>query len=162
MRAERPPRNHALLSVLISVLAVFPCLGGGPAELSRGQTIYIPVYSHIYHGTKAKPFNLACTLSIRNTDVRSAITVIAAEYYDTAGKLIRKYTEKPARVAPLGTLEYYIEERDTKGGSGANFIVHWTSETLVNPPLAEAVMIGVESAQGISFTSRGVALAEHP
>jgi hypothetical protein len=36
--------------------------------LSAGQTVYVPIYSHIYSGLKGRPFNLAATLSIRNTD----------------------------------------------------------------------------------------------
>ncbi|MGD9103948.1 MAG: DUF3124 domain-containing protein, partial [Desulfobacterales bacterium] len=35
--------------------------------LSGGQTVYVPIYSHIYSGLKGRPFSLAATLSIRNT-----------------------------------------------------------------------------------------------
>ena len=48
-----------------------------------------------------------------------------------------------------------VVKRDESGGSGANFIVEWSSETPVNPPIIESVMIGAQSSQGISFTSRG-------
>ena len=50
---------------------------------------------------------------------------------------------------------YIIPERDESGGSGANFIVEWHSDKFVNPPIIESVMIGAQSSQGISFTSRG-------
>ncbi|MBT8364361.1 MAG: DUF3124 domain-containing protein, partial [Deltaproteobacteria bacterium] len=46
-------------------------------------------------------------------------------------------------------------EDDKAGGSGANFIVVWKSESQVNPPIIEGVMIGTHSGQGISFVSRG-------
>jgi len=52
-------------------------------------------------------------------------------------------------------LRYIIPERDKSGGSGANFIVAWKSKTPVNPPIIESIMIGTQSQQGISFTSRG-------
>jgi hypothetical protein len=160
MRAEFPSPKQALMVVLTAALVVLPVSGSGPADLVRGQSIYVPVYSHIYHGARATPFNLACTLSIRNIDLAAPITVLSADYYDTGGKLIRRYVDKPVRVNALGTLEFYIEEKDTKGGSGANFVVRWSSEKPVNPPLVEAVMIGVEAAQGISFTSRGQVVLE--
>ncbi|MBU2627056.1 MAG: DUF3124 domain-containing protein, partial [Proteobacteria bacterium] len=37
-------------------------------ELSYGQTIYVPAYSHIYIGDRERPFLLTVTLSIRNID----------------------------------------------------------------------------------------------
>ena len=51
---------------------------GGSADdipLSTGQTVYVPIYSHIYSGLKGRPFELAATLSIRNTDPQSPITI---------------------------------------------------------------------------------------
>lgn len=43
-------------------------------ELSKGQRIYVPAYSHIYSGNKEKPFLLTVTLSIRNIDPTNTIT----------------------------------------------------------------------------------------
>lgn len=123
-------------------------------ELSLGESLYVPVYSHVYYGPRARQFNLACTLSIRNTDIRRQIIVTAVDYYDTAGKLVGHYLEGEEPLAPLATTEYFIEERDVTGGSGANFIVRWRSEDPVNRPLVEAVMIGVNEGQGISLVSR--------
>lgn len=38
-------------------------------KILTGQTIYVPVYSYIYHyDTQTQVINLATTLSIRNTD----------------------------------------------------------------------------------------------
>jgi len=47
-----------------------------------------------------------------------------------------------------------------RAGSGANFLVKWKSQTKVNPPLIEGVMIGTRSGQGISFVSRGQVINE--
>jgi hypothetical protein len=152
-------RRVAALVILAGSLAL---MAQDVPVLSKGQTLYVPVYSHIYWGPKARPFNLACTLSIRNIDPREAITLVAVEYYDTHGKKVKSYLDKPLKLAPLGTREYYIEEKDTKGGSGANFIVKWVSERPANAPLVECIMIGVEGAQGVSFTSRGRAILEPP
>ena len=47
--------------------------------LFRGQTVYVPVYSHIYHGDKETPYYLAATVSIRNMDQSHSITVMEAK-----------------------------------------------------------------------------------
>ena len=122
--------------------------------LSDGQTIYVPAYSHIYIGNTEKQFLLTVTLSIRNIDLKNPIEVIAVDYYETQGKLLRKYIEKPVKLSPLESLRYIIPEKD-KSGSGANFIVQWKSPNPVNPPIVETIMIGARSTQGISFVSRG-------
>ena len=46
-------------------------------ELSTGQSIYVPIYSHIYSGDREHPFLLAAILSIRNIDPQHSITVLA-------------------------------------------------------------------------------------
>ena len=56
----------------------------------------------------------------------------------------------------METLEIIIEEDDTEGGSGANFIFDWAVNNEKNPPLFEAVMISTHGTQGLSFTTRGV------
>jgi len=137
-------------------------LAGGPggALLSKGQTIYVPVYSHIYHGIKARPFNLTVTVSVRNTDLRRPMTVLGADYYDTEGGLVRHFLDKPVTLPPLGTREFIVDERDEAGGSGANCIVRWSAAEPVNAPVVEAVMIGASSNQGISFVCAGRVIEE--
>jgi len=125
-------------------------------KLSSGQTVYVPIYSHIYSGVKGRPFDLAATLSIRNTDPQYPITLVSVKYYDSDGKLVEDHIlKKPKQLDALVSARYVITEGDKTGGSGANFIVVWKSHQNVNPPIIEAVMIGTHSGQGISFTSRG-------
>jgi hypothetical protein len=123
--------------------------------LSDGQTIYVPVYSHIYVGDREIPFLLTVTLSIRNIDPNHQITITTVDYYETQGKFLRKYIDKPVILNPQESLRYIIAERDKTGGSGANFTVEWKSDKFVNPPIVESIMIGAKSGQGISFSSRG-------
>ena len=123
--------------------------------LSDGQTIYVPAYSHIYSGNNEKPFLLTVTLSIRNIDPKHRIKITIADYYETQGKRLKKYVDKPVILNPLESLRYIIPERDKSGGSGANFIVEWKSDKFVNPPIVESIMIGTQIQQGVSFTSRG-------
>jgi hypothetical protein len=129
-------------------------------RLSGGQTVYVPIYSHIYSGVKGRPFDLAATLSIRNTNLQNSITLVSVKYYDSDGKIVADYLKKPMLLDPLMSTRYIITEDDKAGGSGANFIVVWKSEQNVNPPIIEAVMIGTHSGQGISFLSRGLVIKQ--
>jgi hypothetical protein len=123
--------------------------------LSKGQTIYVPAYSHIYSGNRERPFLLTITVSIRNINPKQTIKITTVDYYDTQGNLIKKIMDTPVTLQPLESIRYVISEKDKAGGSGANFIVEWKSDKFVNPPIVESIMIGTQSQQGISFTSRG-------
>jgi len=129
-------------------------------ELSKGQLVYVPIYSHIYYGDREQAFLLTGTLSVRNTDPAQSIILLQADYYDSNGKLIRKYLPKPISIGPMGSTRFIVKSSDTAGGSGANFLVRWKAETEVNPPILEGVMIGAAGQQGISFTSRGQAIKD--
>lgn len=133
---------------------------GLPAEhVAMAQTVYVPVYSHIYIH-EGDPYSLTATLSIRNTDFSSPLHVNAVRYYDSNGKLVESYLERPLRLGPLATTEFLVEERDIRGGSGANFVVEWVSQEFVTEPVIEAVMIGATSQQGISFVCPGRVVRE--
>ena len=144
-----------LLAIFLLCVVPLPVYAEGCLELTNGQTIYVPVYSHIYVGNREKPFLLAATLSIRNIDPKHPISITVVDYYETQGKFLKKHLEKPVTLNPLESMRYIIPERDKTGGSGANFIVEWKSDRVVNPPIVESIMIGAQSSQGISFTSRG-------
>lgn len=134
---------------------------GNKDKLSKQQTIYVPAYSHIYSGDKESHFLLTVTLSIRNIDPNHQIKLTTADYYETQGKLLKKFIENPIILKPLESLRYVIPERDKSGGSGANFIVEWESDNMVNPPIVETIMIGTQNQQGVSFTSRGQEILSH-
>ncbi|MCG6156623.1 DUF3124 domain-containing protein [Rubinisphaera margarita] len=125
----------------------------------EGQIVYVPAYSHVYHGD-GKPHLLTITLSVRNTSMESEIVVRSIRYFDTKGVEVRSYLEKPVRLPPLGTTELVVERDDASGGSGANFIVEWYADKPVTEPIIEAVMIDTGSQQGISFVRRGFVIGE--
>lgn len=160
----RVKHNRPTLMILLWVLllSIFcqSAYASTEYKLSKGQTLYVPVYSNIFSAPKKVPFNLATILSIRNTDMSNSIKIIAADYYDTKGKLIRKYYTQPITLAPLESTDIFIPEDDTAGGTGANFIVIWNSQKEVNVPIIEAVMIGMKSGQGISFVSSAQEIKE--
>lgn len=127
---------------------------------TAGQTIYVPAYSHVHTSSDARPFDLAVTLSVRNTDRDRPIVLTAVRYHDQDGKLVRDPLPRPLRIAPLAAMEFFVEERDTSGGSSASFLVEWVAVDPVSPPVVEAVMIGTASTQGISFTCPGRVVSE--
>jgi len=158
---HRRPNFIYFLLLIFSVAILTPAgSSADDIQLSRGQSVYISIYSHIYSGIKARPFDLAAILSIRNTDIDQPVTLVAVKYYDTEGKLLKEYLDEPLELKALASTRYIIKENDNAGGSGANFIVKWKSNKKVTPPIIEAVMIGTHSGQGISFVSRGQVIEE--
>ncbi|AFZ02417.1 DUF3124 domain-containing protein [Calothrix sp. PCC 6303] len=124
--------------------------------ISKGQIVYVPVYSHIYHGDKQEQFPLTVTLSIRNTSLTETIVIRSVRYYNSGGKLVKEHTEGNLQLPALATTEFFIPQQDSSGGSGANFIVEWVSEKkTVTEPIIEAVMISTRLQQGISFVTLG-------
>ena len=132
-----------------------PTYASAEVHVSKGQTLYVPVYSHVYTGDRALPFNLAATLGVRNTDPANPLTVSRVDYHDSSGRLVKRYLAGPLTLPPQGSTSFYLKERDTSGGFGAHFIVAWESVRDINEPIVESVMIGARSGQGISFVSPG-------
>ncbi|MEG4036508.1 DUF3124 domain-containing protein [Microcoleus sp. Pol12B5] len=131
-------------------------------KVVMGQTVYVPIYSHIYHyNSQDNVMNLSATLSIRNTDLTNSIIITSVRYYDNDGKLIRQDIKSPVELKPLASTDFFIAADDTSGGSGANFIVEWVAEKTVYDPVIEAVMISTSSSQGISFISPAKVLKQH-
>lgn len=156
-------RKMMILSLFLFLSAILPGTGwSSPAEVrfSKGQTVYVAAYSNVYSGPRKNPFQLATMLSIRNTDMSNAIRVTSIDYYNNDGRLVRRYLDRPQIIAPLGTTHIYLEEKDASGGFGANFIVRWNADKLINAPIIECLMIGATGGQGISFVSPGQEIRE--
>ncbi len=156
-------QKKGLKPVLIMLLVFCWATGAawaGEPVLSAGQTLYVPVYSHILSGDRQAEIDLTATLSIRNTDPRYPVTVVTVDYYDNDGKKVRSYLSGSVQIKPLGSIHYVVKETDRTGGVGANFIVRWKAQGPVNAPLVEAVMIGTRMQQGLSFVSRGLPISE--
>lgn len=146
-------------TLLLALLATAACAADEPA-LVTGQTLYLPVYSHVYHGDPGKDGKPAQTLvsthvSIRNTDPQVPIRIVSARYYDTFGKLVRSYLGAPVTLPPLGTHEIFVPRTDTAGGSGANFLISWSADAAANPPIVEALHADIREARTLMFITTG-------
>jgi hypothetical protein len=131
-------------------------------NIAMGQTIYVPVYSHIYYQNQEKVLNLAATLSIRNTDFNQPMIITSVRYYDSNGKVVRQFLARPVQLGAMASTDFVVDSTDTSGGSGANFIVEWIAQTQISEPIVEVVMIGTESNRGISFVSAGKVIKTQP
>ncbi len=132
-----------------------------PQSITQGKIVFVPVYSHIYHGDRQEPFLLTITMTVRNTSLTESIVVRSVRYYNSAGKLVKQSTEGDLKIAPLATTAFYIPQQDVSGGSGASFIVEWvTDKKGITEPVIEAVMISTSFQQGVSFTSGGRVIGE--
>lgn len=125
------------------------------ASYVYGEIIYVPIYSSIFHYKGVRTYDLSATLSIHNIDMEKNILVKKVDYYDTDGELIKHFIENDIILKPFQTVHFVIEEDDTSGGTGANFLVEWASSSEVCSPIVEAVMISTSGQQGISFTTEG-------
>lgn len=132
--------------------------GGAQPSLSKGQTLYVPIYSEVLVGDRQGTVLVRATVTVRNTDPRHALSVISADYHDLKGKLVRSFVDDPVAVGPLATIRFAIPEIDTVGGISPSMIIRWSSEKAINQPIAESLMITTFGHQGISFLSRGQVL----
>ena len=130
------------------------------SETKTSGAIYVPVYSSLYLGVvhRVQTVELAATLSVRNVSDKHPLTLDVVSYYDSNGKQVRDYIDKPSTLPPMGSVEFVIQRSDKVGGPGANFLIRWHADAAIDEPLAEAVMLGQSGDAGISFTSRGRAL----
>jgi len=172
-----PKKIHILIAILIVLLPLTSCQdaqnshseeviiqgsytverieGAIETDYKYGELIYVPIYSSIFRYPRAKTYDLTATLSIHNIDITNSIKITKVDYYNTDGELIKAYVKDRLVLEPLRTVQFVIWGDDTSGGTGANFIVEWVSESDVSSPIVEAVMISTSGQQGVSFVTSG-------
>lgn len=126
------------------------------STFEKTEQVYIPIYSDIYYVDSKHTFSLTATLSIRNTSFKDSIYVFTIDYYNSAGKKVRRYNDSSLLLKPMESVEFVVENKDDTGGVGANFVVEWGAKTGAQRPYIQGVMIGTTGQQGISFTTEGV------
>jgi hypothetical protein len=124
------------------------------AAATRGELLYLPIYSSIFYENGQRTLEMAATLSIHNVNPDRQITIQRADYFDTSGRLLKRYVDKTLVLGPLQTTNIVIEKSDKSGGTGANFLVEWQAAGDASSPLVEAVMVNAASNLGIAFTTQ--------
>ncbi len=130
------------------------------ASLYAGQILYLPVYSHIWHGDRVFRDNsplktpVSVLVSIRNTNQKTPVRLISARYFNGEGRLLKQYVERPLTIKPLGTYELFVERHESEGGSGANFLLQWESVVPANAPVVEALHAEVKGHSTFTFITR--------
>lgn len=127
----------------------------GPAPDGPSHAVYVPIYSHIFLRDDGRPFPLAVTLTVRNTDRAAPLHVSAVDHHSASGDRVRRFVPRPIRIAPLASAEFFVTEGGTTGGSSASVLVDYHAPAGASPPIVEAVMVGSGMNQGIAFTSTG-------
>ena len=170
-------RNTRWLVMLIAMLLLIGCstvttenvplttgsyepVTGRDLRIVTGQIVYVPAYSEVFFGRESENMNLAVTLAIHNTDLDAPIFVQAVQYYDTDGNVVRDYIDEAIEVSPLATTGFLVEDRDSSGGWGSNFVVEWVAEEPVYEPIIEAIMVNTRGTRGISMISLGRVLSQ--
>jgi hypothetical protein len=153
---------NKISSVLVALFGSATVLLASPdaQALTSGNTVYVPIYSHVYHGNmdwtkKPETKQMAVMVSVRNIDQKNPITVTSIKYFGSDGKLIRDETAKAKTLAPLATMELFVENKDATGGAGANYIITFKSDVPVDPPIIEALHTNFWAPGSVVFTTRG-------
>lgn len=152
------------LLMLLTMFSPATILHAEDLPLSNGQMLYLPIYSNILHGditsSKGKPMKsyMSALISIRNTSLKTPIKIDSARYYNTEGKLLRDFIPAPRVIAPMDTLELFVEKSEAEGGSGAKFLIRWAAEQATNAPVVEAVHIDNQPGRPYSFITSARAI----
>ena len=136
------------------VSASFVPVGDGVPQTEIGGLLYVPIYSTVYRGDRMGYSDLAATLSIHNVSLEHDVYVSRVAYYNTDGQLIEEQVNEPHRLTAMATVQFYVDTRDVRGGTAANFLVEWAAPSGAPPPLAEAIIVGGPYS-AVTFLVRG-------
>jgi len=154
--------HSAIVSLILLALSSSLAFGQTSDQLLPGrlieQILYLPIYSHVWHGevdSKGQPMKtlVSISVSIRNTDPVKSIRISSAQYYDTDGKRLREDVTSPKTIGSMGTYEIFVPRSDDTGGSGANFLISWKSDAPVSPPIVEGFHANLPVGRSIAFTT---------
>jgi hypothetical protein len=128
-------------------------------KMVTGQLLYLPVYSNIPYQIDTIKFDMSAFIAIHNTDLDRSIRLTKVLYFNQDGKLVKDYLKDEVLLAPLATRDFYVPYED-QSGTGANFLIEWTSDTLVNEPLIESITTCLKPNNTIAVLSQGKVIRE--
>lgn len=118
------------------------------------KNFYIPAYSHVYI-SENNYVRLSISLSVRNTDPYKDLYVESIDYYNTEGKLVKRYLSQPHILKPMATVDYIVNLEDMSGGNGAKFLVNLASKGKIFTPIIQAIMTNTFGNSNLSFLTEG-------
>jgi hypothetical protein len=131
-----------------------------PVNEVTGQMVYLPVYSNVPYQIDTLLFSMSAFVAVHNTDLFNPIQLLKVLYFNQDGKLVDNFLgEKTIKIDPLATKDFYIPYED-KSGTGANFLIEWSSDTLVTEPLIESVTICLKPHFTVAVLSQGKIMRE--
>ena len=127
-----------------------------PAEpIAVSGAYYVPAYSSVSMSEGRLRADFSVTLSVHNASETQLLVVRRIAYFDTAGALVENYLKAPVALKPFSTIEVFVPASDSRGGTGANFVVDWAATGEIAEPVVEALMMGSLANRHYAFISQG-------
>jgi Protein of unknown function (DUF3124) len=127
-----------------------------PAEpLSTGGAVYVPAYSSVSIAQGNARADFSVTLSVHNASETKPLVIRRIAFFDGTGKMVQSYLKQPVALKPFATIEAFVPTLDTRGGTGANFVVDWAGSGEIAEPVVEALMLGTFANGHYAFISQG-------
>ncbi|VIO70677.1 hypothetical protein CI1B_33310 [Bradyrhizobium ivorense] len=127
-----------------------------PSEnLAASGAFYVPVYSSVTMSQGKLRADFSATLSVHNASETKPLVLKRIAYFDTSGKMVESYLKSPVALKPFATIEIFIATADTRGGTGANFVVDWAAAGEIAEPVVEALMVGSVGPGHYAFITQG-------
>ena len=121
----------------------------------KGQLLYLPVYSNVPYQIDTLKFDMSAFVAIHNTDLNNSILLSKVLYFNQDGRLVDDFLPNGTiTIKPLATKDFYIPYED-QSGTGANFLIEWSADSLVNEPLIESITICVKPNNSVAILSQG-------
>ncbi|MHC1703628.1 MAG: DUF3124 domain-containing protein [Tenuifilaceae bacterium] len=129
-------------------------------KMVRGQVLYMPIYSNLPHYTDSTKIDMSAIVAFHNTDFYNKVRLQKVQYFDYKGRLVHDFLlDSYKELGPLETEDFYIPYSD-KGGTGANFLIEWRSDSLVSEPLVESITINLLTHNTVGVLSPGKVIKE--
>jgi len=123
--------------------------------LAAAGSFYVPAYSSVSMSQGKLRADFSVTLSVHNASETMPLVIRRIAYFDTAGKLVESFLTAPVALRPFATIEAFVASTDTRGGTGANFVVDWAATGEIAEPVVEALMIGSIASGHYAFITQG-------
>lgn len=131
-----------------------------PTKMVSGQLLYLPVYSNVPYQIDTTTFDMSAFVAIHNTDLSFPITLTKVLYFNKFGKLVTDYlNNKNYKIEPLATKDFYVPYED-QSGTGANFLIEWTADTIIYEPLIESITTCLKPNNTVAILSSGRIMRE--